>query len=412
MNRFQMPNADSPPASHERARVRLQLAEISLAAGDAAAATTRLDEALRNWKDVAMTADLKFRMATNSLLLALLRQSHADPETGAAFTAARAALAKVPRSEVDADRMDQLLAILDFHEAKLLAAGGDDTKALEQLMRATQTLNRIAEQRPDTAILRSELAACYLSSATILEGMGNLGDAREVRTLAAAELVKLRTANPGDPAIRLELAGCYGAMAEAAMLAGDVTGADSLSLEALKLLDQLLVEQPDHNEAASRKAAQLGLRAGILRDRGQAAEAMKHFDEGIRMLESLRASSPGDAMAAYRLALLWWQKGRVAGTTGSREDEIAMLGRARDLLGSLETSNSVSGPLPEQLQRTGAYVAGDLGHALQLANRKGDAARVFEAAVTLWQGLLKSRPENEEYQEGLSWSRQRLEDLK
>jgi hypothetical protein len=117
-------------------------------------------------------------------------------------------------------------------------------------------------------------------------------------------------------------------------------------------------------------------------------------------------------MATYRLALLWWQKGRVAGTTGSREDEIAMLGRARDLLGGLETSGSVSGPLPEQVQRTGAYVAGDLGHALQLANRKGDAARVFEAAVALWQGLLESRPENEEYQEGLAWSRQRLEDLK
>ncbi len=242
--------------------------------------------------------------------------------------------------------------------------------------------------------------------------MGNLGDAREVRTLAAAELVKLRSQNPGDPAIRLELAGCYGAMAESAMLSGDVTGADSLSLEALKLLNQLLQEQPDHNEAASRKAAQLGLRAGILRDRGQAAEAIKNFDEGIRMLESLRASSPGDAMAAYRLALLWWQKGRVAGNTGSRDDEIALLGRARDLLANLDASNPVSGPLPEQLQRTGAYVAGDLGHALQLANRKGDAARVFESAVALWQRLVEMRPQNEEYQEGLSWSRQRLEDLK
>jgi hypothetical protein len=64
------------------------------------------------------------------------------------------------------------------------------------------------------------------------------------------------------------------------------------------------------------------------------------------------------------------------------------------------------------LQRTGAYVAGDLGHALQLANRKGDAARVFEAAVSLWRRLVELRPQNEEYQEGLSWSRQRLEDLK
>ena len=88
------------------------------------------------------------------------------------------------------------------------------------------------------------------------------------------------------------------------------------------------------------------------------------------------------------------------------------MGRARDLLNSLLAESQVSGPLPGQLRRTSAYLAGDLGHALQLANRKGDAARAFTAAVSLWEELLKSRPQNEENQEGLSWSRQRLEDLK
>lgn len=404
--------AEMPDLVEERARARLQLAEISLASGDAPAATSRLDEALKMWAALPMGADLKFRVATNSLLLALLRQSKSEPETEAAFANARKAFAAVPRSEVDADRMDQLLAILDFHEAKLLAARGQDTKALEQLMRATQTLNRISEKRPDSVILRSELAGCYLSSATILEGMGNLGDAREVRTLASVELRKLREKNPDDPALQLELAGCYGGMAEAAVLSGDIAGAESLSREAMKLLDQLLVGQPENTEAISRKAAQLGLQAGILRDRGLAAEAMGNFDEGIRMLEAIRASAPGDAMVSYRLALLWWQKGRMVGATGGRDEEIALICKARDLLGSLEAAPQVSGPLPEQLQRSGAYLAGDLGHALQLANRKGDAARAFTAAVALWEGLQASRPQSEEYQEGLTWSRQRLEDLK
>ena len=403
--------AEIPDLVEERARARLQLSEISLAAGDAAAATTRLDEALGMWGQLPMDADLKFRVATDSLLLALLRQANADPATEAAFANARKAFAAVPRSEVDADRMDQLLAILDFHEAKLLAARGQDARALEQLMRATQTLNRIADQRPDAAILRSELAACYLSSATILEGMGNLGDAREVRSLASVELAKLREKNPNDPALRLELAGCFGAMAEAAVLSGDIAGAEALSHEAMKLLDELLAEQPDNAEAVSRKAAQLGLRAGILRDRGQTAEAMRYFDEGIRMLEAIRASHPGDAMVSYRLALLWWQKGRVVGNGGARDEEIALLGRARDLLDSLEAGRSPSGPLPEQLQRSGAYLAGDLGHALQLANRKDDAARVFAAAVSLWEGLVASRPQSEEYQEGLTWCRQRFEEF-
>jgi serine/threonine protein kinase len=396
----------------ERARAVLQLAEISLAAGDAPLATRRLAEALEAWSNLPMDAEFKLRMASNSLLLALLRQSNADPETQPAFEAARRALEAVPQAEVDADRLNQLLAVLDFQEAKLLAAGGDDTKALEQLLRATQTLNRIADHRPDTAILRSELAACYLSSATILEGMGSLGDAREVRVLATAVLVKLLKEQPENATLRLELAGCYGAMAEAAVLSGDIPAAESLSNQAVQLLDQLLLAQPDQAEAVARKAAQLGLRAGILRDRGFAAESLKAYEEAIRMLEAVRASAPNNAMVSYRLALLWWQKGRMLGMGGNRNEEIALIRKARDLLGQLESSAATSGPRPEQLQGSAAYLLGDLGHALQLGNQKDEAIKVFTDAVVLWQNLLASRPQSEEYNEGFSWCRQRLDDLK
>jgi hypothetical protein len=129
------------------------------------------------------------------------------------------------------------------------------------------------------------------------------------------------------------------------------------------------------------------------------------------MLEAIRASAPGNAMVSYRLALLWWQKGRVLGASGKRDEEIALIDRARDLLGKLEVERAADGPRPEQLQRSGAYLLGDLGHALQLANKKEQAARIFKDAVSLWEGLLASRPASEEYTEGLGWCRQRLEDL-
>ena len=405
-------SADIAALADERARIRLQLAEISLAAGDAPAASKRLGEALAAWAGLPMDADMKFRLATHSLLLALLRESTADPATELAFVSARKALTEVPQAEVDADRLHQLLAILDFHEAKILAARGDDSKALEQLLRATQTLNRIADQRPDAAILRSELAGCYLSSSTILEGMGKMGDARELRALAVIELVKLLKDQPDNFALRLELAGCYSATAESALLAGDIAGAESMSTEAMKLLDRLVVEQPDNAEAVSRKASQLGLRAGIQRDKGLSAAAIKDYEEGIRMLEAIRAAVPGSALVSYRLALLWWQMGRMLGMAGQRDEEIALIRKSRDLLGRLETGPSSNGPRPEQLQSSGAYLLGDLGHALQLANRKDEAIRAFTEAVALWERLLESRARNEEYDEGLAWCRQRLEDLK
>ena len=377
--------ADISALADERARARLQLSEISLAAGDAPLASKRLGEALAAWAALPMDADLKFRIATNSLLLALLRQADRDAEAGPSFVVARQALGAVSRTEVDAERLDQLLAILDFNEAKLLAARGDDAKALEQLMRATQTLNRIADQRPDAAILRS---------------------------LATVELAKLLKEKPGDFQLRLDLAGCYAAMAESTVLSGDIAGAEQLSTEAMKLLDLLVVEQPDNAEAVSRKASQLGLRAGIQRDRGFSAEAMTDYDEGIRMLEGIHASAPGNAMVSYRLALLWWQKGRMLGMAGRLDEEIALIRKARDLLGKLEAGRSAAAPRPEQLQSSGAYLLGDLGHALQLANRKDDAVHAFSDAVGMWESLLASRPKSEEYSEALAWCRQRLGDLK
>ena len=396
----------------ERARVRLQLAETALAAGDPVLARDRIREALAAWKDLPVDAELQMRLATNALLLALLQQSAADPAMDEGFVAARRALDEVPRAGVDVERLQQLVAILDFHEAKLLAARGEDQKALEQLMRATQSLNHLADQRPDAAILRSELAACYLSSATILEGMGSMGDAREVRTQAVDELRKLLKASPEDYGMRLELAGCYAAMAESALLAGDVSKAESLCGESMALLDRLLAEQPDNIEAVSRKASQLGLRSGLLRDRGLSAEALKDCNDAIRMLEDVRASAPDHAMASYRMALLLWQKGRIVGLDGERDQEISLLLQARDGLAQLEVSASSLGPRPEQLQSSGSYLLGDLGHALQLAGRRADAIEVFTDAVVQWEGLLKSRPRSEEYGEGLAWCRQRLADLK
>lgn len=395
----------------ERARAKLQLAEISFSMGDSEKAVPRWEEAVEAAKSLPMDAELSFRMAKNRLLLALLLQQNKDQREGAAFEEARAALAAVPQSEVDSGWLEQLLAILDFHEAKLLSAKGESAKALEQLMRATQTLNRLAQQRPDVVVLRSELAACYLSSATILEGMGNLGDARETQLLAVAEITRLLEKNPGDPALRLDLAACHASLADSAMLSADTNEADARSAASLKLLEELLNERPDHAEAVSLMAGQIGLRAGLMRDRGEGDSAVDAFDTAIRMLEGASASAPDDALIRYRLALVLWQKGRMMGMAGRRPEEIELIRRSYDLLGKLESAQHSGGPPMEKIQSTSGYVLGDLGHALQLAGRKDDAKNAFAESVGFWERLLESRPQSEEYQEGLAWCRLRIKEL-
>ena len=138
---------------------------------------------------------------------------------------------------------------------------------------------------------------------------------------------------------------------------------------------------------------------------------MKFYDTGISMLEGIRASAPDDALVGYRLALLWWQKARMLGVAGERDHEVALIRKARDLLASLEVAASAKGPRSEQLQVSSAYMAGDLGHSLHLAGKTDESVQAFADAVSLWENLVASRPNSEEYTEGLSWCRQRLEDL-
>ena len=400
-----------PELADERARARLQLAEISLAMGDEMTATTRLGEVLQAFADAPMDEPMRMRIATNHLLLAILKQTHAAEDAGDAFAKARKSLEEIPRTGVDETRLDQLMAVLDFHEARLLAAAGKDSEALLQLMRATQTLNRLADGQPDSAVLRSELAACYLSSATILEGIGNAGDAREVRTMAMGILRKMLEKSPDDVEIKLALAGCMGAMAEACVLSGDITGAESLSREAMTHLESVLQSQPENTDAVGRHAALLGIRAGILRDRGFPQEAMEDYEKGIRALEGLQASARGRALVSYRLALLQWQKGRMLGMDGRRDKEIELLGKARALLAGIEEGKDMEELRIEQIQRSTVYLLGDLGHAWQMNGDKGKALQVFREALELWDFLSRRQPHNEEYGEGVVWCRQRVQEL-
>ncbi|BCX49718.1 hypothetical protein HAHE_36260 [Haloferula helveola] len=406
--RFMDRTADVGELSDERARARLQLAEISLAKGEPDEAAMRFEEAMASAEDLDPEPGLELRLATDRLILALLLQDRNDPKADGAFAEARAALEAVPQADVDADRVTYLLATLDVHESSELAASGEEGRALEMLHRATQSLNALADSRPDAAILRSELVACYLSSATILDGMGEMGDARTLRKMASEKLLELIEQKPGDLSLRLELAGCYGSIAESSLLAGDVSNAEAMSKGAVKLLLDILPQRPDSAIARSRLAAQRGLMAGILRDRGESEEAMELYDEGLRLLEGLAIGDNSDPVARYRYALLTWERGRMLGFSGKRDAEIEAEEKAVQMLENLlDTPYGIA--RGEQIRRSLGYLLGDLGHAAQLAGNGDLSSSSFTRAVKVWEQLSRERPASDEYEEALAWNRQRLD---
>lgn len=401
----------TPSLADERARALLALAEIALSRGDTGRAGQKLDQAIGAWKGQPLDADLRLRLATDRLRLALRLQENGDAKTLEALAFARQALNGLPKGEIDGDRLDQLVAVLDFQEAKLFAARGEEAKALEQSMRATQALNRLAERRPDVVLLRSTMADSYLSAAAILEGMGSFGDAQEVRIQATGLLVKLVEQNPRDIELRLELAGCYGAIAQAALKTGDAASAELQNSRAVALLEAVLQEQPQNAAAMLQLGIQMGTKAALRRDRGQAEEATKLLDEGIRLLDAARAID-GSKVAAFRVALLQWQKGGMLGTSEeSRNQALGCLLQARDALKALESSGDSPGVTPEQIRRSLAYLLGDLGNAQFVAKKPDEAKRTFIEAVAMWERLTSARPKNPEYEEGLAWCKKRLEEL-
>lgn len=401
-----------PELTEVLGRARLQLAEISISLGQGKAARERLDMAVAVFKQIPMDSQLKVRIATDSLLIAKMMEGKVPVDEALdSFAKARALLADVTPKDVDKDRLDQLTAVMQYREAKLLAQRGDEVKALEQLMAATEALNRISNKRPDAALLHSALADCYLSSAAILEGIGKAGDAREVRLLAVGELLTLLKADPRDLEVQSQLATCYAVMAEASFLSGDLAGADQRAEEGLELLKGYLGQRPRDDDAVVHKAGLLGLKAGICRDLGKSEQSLILFNEASGHLESIHKRSPNHVMASYRLALIWWQKGRMLGINGNAAGEIGLLVKAASLLKTLEDGAADKGPGAEQLLRSRAYLAGDIGHAREMSTDKAAARVSLGEAVELWDRLGEMRPHSEEYQQAQKWCRERLERL-
>jgi serine/threonine protein kinase/tetratricopeptide (TPR) repeat protein len=399
-----------PELSEEKARAKWQLAEISLAKGQADLAAKQLEISLPDIQKYDHDASWSVRIATGELLLALLWQSSGDERSDAAFKDARTAIAALPKSAVDLDRIKQLTAILEYHEAANIAKKGEAEKALEQLMRATTLLNEIADVRPEVTVLRSELADCYLNSATILEGMGQMGDARETRVLAVNELLAQLKAKPKDFAIRLSLASTYGAMAETSMLAGDVTSADQLSQNSIKFLEQLLREQPENIQATIRLASQRIIVASLLEDRGETIKAREAVDKGIKLLENIIAAEKPDPLATFHYGRLLWEKGRILSASNQRKPAFALYQQALLLLEPMcEKDHGVL--RAEHIMRHLGYLHSDMGHAAQLDKNIDQAKRSFAASISIWKELLKLQPQNEEYQELLQWSQGRLKEL-
>lgn len=399
-----------PELAEERARAQLHLSELALAQGNPSLAQSRFDRAHENIADIPSSPALQLRLATHRVVLALLFQKQSDPAAVEAFDAARRAVEALSDTEIASDEIDYLSASLDLHESQQIAQDGNPERALTLIQSANQTLNRLHDQRPDHAIIRSEMARSYLASASLLDGMGKREEAQTSHQLAAKTLHKLLEESPDSPDLQVDLAGSYGRMASYAMITGDTDLAEQHSTAASKILTDVLAEHPDHMLARARLASQHALIAGLLRDRGEAAKALSRYDLGLSLIQDELSKPNANPGVLYHGALVIWQRAKMIGFRGDHHEEIDQLNRAIQLLESLLTT-PYGKQRNEQIQRTLGYLYGDRGHASQSAKQINPAKQAFSRAIAIWDSLHQDRPSHAEYAEALDWNRQRLNAL-
>lgn len=395
-----------PQLGEQRGLLGLQLAEISLSRGDASEAYARLENIRDLLPADCMDTPLRLRLAKDLLLVSLAAKGP-DVPVEDLLARCEALLAGISNAKTHGHEVECMKAILAHHEARVLADQGEEEEALSRLVKATRSLNELAEAELDGMMLRSELADSRLFAADVLDGAGRHADALEVRALAVRELQEFSRRYPSRPEIRLELAGCMAAAAEAALWAGDAQAAEGKIEEAMRVLDSLHSSGTATKESDLRRAMLLSIQAGIQWETGKMQEAAGACEEAIRLLE---AGDRSDAMVAYRLALAWWSKGRLE-TGEDHQARVAALEKAEEILEGIPLIKRPHRPGVERMHRAAVYLSVDMAHAYQSGGRREDALRVLNAALSDWDALVRLRPDQAEYQEGRIWCRQRIEDL-
>jgi len=139
---------------------------------------------------------------------------------------------------------------------------------------------------------------------------------------------------------------------------------------------------------------------GTLFGRARAAYGLSVADE-LQKLAALRdAGQLTDAEFQS-------QKARLLGVGGKPKNEVLLEQSALEALRGLQ-GDAVGGPSTEQIRRSMAYLLGDLAHAAETTGDRKTADKYYADSVGIWELLNRARPGYEEYEEGLSWSRERL----
>jgi len=401
-------STDSHPLiGRQRWRVELALAELAIASGEGEQGKEHLDQALAD-APVYDSATMA-RLARARVLVCMLGSEPGNKITVSPeeLTAAREAL---ERLEADSAEHHRLQAAMQIAQARVLRDAGKDGQAMELYRSSFAAMRKLCEEQPNLVKLRLWRARGYSEAALAAEGFGVLDAASLLRHQSAMELIELLEREPERAEIKLELAAAFSAMAEGDLLSGRLDRARTLAKKAQALLKELPADGLSLSELLVQKSIPCSILAYCDGEVGDMASSGKRINEGLAYLKKALKEDDRSAIARYRMGVMTWQKASQHGLSGNRGEEISVGLGAREMISSL-LADGCEYPSPRQLQRSLAYLNGDLGHAALMAGKQEEAVDYFRSSLGQWTLLSGREGGNSEFLEGQEWARDRLREL-
>jgi tetratricopeptide (TPR) repeat protein len=114
-----------------------------------------------------------------------------------------------PRVRREAAQLFRQVAEIRHSLGRVLAAAGQAREAEDSYQKAVNLLDRLAEQSPESAVLRADLARTLAGQADLLKDLGRLRDAEEVRRRVIGCYERLKADFPEGPHHRRNLVVSY-----------------------------------------------------------------------------------------------------------------------------------------------------------------------------------------------------------
>ena len=197
-----------------------------------------------------------------------------------------------------------------------LKIGGQSQQAIEYARRGLATIQSVYERLPGDAETKLTLGHHYFTLAVALQ------DAGDFRGALAAELEAIRiqevalAQEPSNEHALRDVASTQGRMSDVYADAGDIERAIASARRELEIKQALFEAQPSgarHQRAYWFANLHLGCQLAMA---GEHQLALEHFTRGIAVIERLSAADAGDAGHRRWVAVTYFEMGNVLGALG------------------------------------------------------------------------------------------------